>query len=232
MDIGKALTFITEDDDWIKKIVIGGVFALFSVLFIPIFFLIGYQIAIIRKVMNGEEHPLPEWDDWGQIFMDGLVLWIAQFVYALPVVLLSLCSMFIWLPAASDSSGDFGAAFSGAAIFGLVVLSCLVFLFAIALAFIVPALYIQYARSGEFGPLFQIREVVAIARENFVDILIVIVVSIAAGFVLGLVTWIPVCGWFILAPLGTVWIMAASAHLYGQIAAKTQGKQTETAYAA
>lgn len=225
MDIGKAFTFIPEEDDWIKKIVIGGVLGLFSFFFIPIFFLIGYQVAIIKNVMNGQEHPLPEWDEWGQLFMDGLVVWVAQFVYALPVVLLSLCSLFIWVPAATDPGGDIGDVLSGAAIFGLVVLGCLVFLFAIALVFIVPALYIQYARTGEFGTMFQVGEVIGIARENFVDILIVTVAVIAAGIVLGLVTWIPICGWLILAPLGTVWIMVATAHLYGQIAAKTGAKE-------
>lgn len=232
MDIGKAYTFIPEEEDWIKKIVIGGVLMLISFLFIPIFFLIGYQVAVVRKVMNGDEHPLPDWNDWGKLFMDGLVLWVAQFVYALPVVLLSLCSLFIWVPAATDPGGDFGAALSGAAIFGLVVLSCLVFLFAIALAFIVPALYVQYARTGEFGPLFQVGAIIAIARENFVNILIVTVAAIAAGIVLGLVTWIPICGWLILWPLGSVWIMIASAHLYGQIATKSTGKEAEVAYAA
>lgn len=232
MDIGKAYTFIPEEEDWIKKIVIGGILILFSFLFIPIFFVIGYQIAIVKNVMNGDERPLPEWDDWGKMFMDGLVVWVAQFIYALPVVLLSLCSLFIWIPAASDSSGDIAASLGGAEIFGLVVISCLVFLFAIALAFIMPALYIQYARTGEFGPMFQIGEVIRIARENFVDILIVIVASIAAGFVLGLITWIPICGWFILAPLGSVWIMIATAYLYGQIAAKMGGKEAGVAYAA
>ena len=229
MDIGKAYTFIPEEDDWIKQIVIGGVLALFSFLFIPIFFLIGYQVAVVRNVMNGEEHPLPEWNDWGKVFMDGLVVWVAQFVYALPVVLLSLCSLFIWVPAATDQGGDIGAALSGAAIFGLVVLGCLVFLFAIALAFIVPALYVQYARTGEFGHMFQVGEIIGIARENFVDILIVTVAAIAAGLVLGLVTWIPICGWLILAPLGSVWIMVATAYLYGQIAAKTGSKEAEVA---
>ncbi|MGD2049984.1 MAG: DUF4013 domain-containing protein [Chloroflexota bacterium] len=231
MDIGKAYTFIPEEEDWIKNIVIGGVLVLFSFLLIPIFFLIGYQVRVVKRVMDGDIHPLPEWDDWGQMFMDGLVVWVAQIVYALPVILLTLCSFFIWVPAATDPGGDIGAALSGAAIFGLVVLTCLVFLFAIALAFIMPALYIQYVRTGEFGPMFQIGEVIRIARENFVDILIVIVASIAAGFVLGLVTWIPICGWLILAPLGSIWIMIATAHLYGQIAAKTDGKEAEVAYA-
>ncbi len=226
MDISKAYTFIPEDREWIKKIVIGGVIALFSFLLIPIFFLIGYQVAIVRNVMNGEEDPLPEWEEWGQLFMDGLVVWAAQLVYALPVILLGICSMFLWLPAALDSGGDFGGALSAGATFGMVVLACLIILFAIGLAFIMPALYIQYVRTGEFGPMFQVAQVIKIARENFVDILIVIVAAIAASFVLGLVTWIPLCGW-LLGAVGTAWIAVATAHLYGQIAAKTDGKPVE-----
>jgi hypothetical protein len=230
MDISKAYTFIPEDKEWVKKIVIGGAFALFSFLFIPIFFLIGYQVAVVKNVMNGEENPLPEWEEWGQMFMDGLVVWAAMFIYALPVVLLGICSLFLWLPAVLDSGGDFGGALSAGATFGMVVLGCLMFLFAVALAFIMPALYIQYARTGEFGPMFQVAEVIKIARENVVDILIVIVAAIAASLVLGLVTWIPICGWLISAA-GTTWIMIATAHLYGQIAAKTDGKPVDFAAA-
>jgi hypothetical protein len=231
MDIGKAYTFIPEDDDWIKKIIIGGALALFSFLLIPIFFLMGYQIAVVKNVMTGKGEPLPEWEEWGQMFMDGLVLWVAQFVYALPLILLGLCSMIIWVPAIADADSGAGAALSGIAVFGLVVLSCLVFLYAIALAFIVPALYIQYANTGEFGPLFQIGKVIAIARENVVDILIVLVAAIAAGLVVSLVGSIPICGWLI-APVGSVWIMVATAYLFGQIAAKAAGKPVEVDYSA
>ncbi len=78
--------------------------------------------------------------------------------------------------------------------------------------------------------MFQVAEVIKIARENLVDILIVIVAAIAAGVVLGLVTWIPLCGW-LLGAAGTAWIMIATAHLYGQIAAKAEGKPVDFAAA-
>lgn len=219
MDIGKAFLYVNEDVDKIKKVAIGAVLTLLAFILVPILFLMGYEVAIIRRVSRGEAEPLPEWENWGELFMDGLVVWAAHFVYALPIVLVSICSLFIWLPAATDNE-----AIAGAGIFGIVVLSCLAILFALALAFLSPALFIQYGRTGEFGSMFSFREVVAIARGNFVDILLVIVVAIAANFVLGLVSWIPVCGQLIFAPVGFFWIMAATGHLYGQIATKANAK--------
>ena len=225
MDFGKAFLFVTEDSSWIKKIAIGAVFTFFSWLLIPAFFVVGYQIAIMRRVINNDPQPLPEWEEWGQIFMDGIVVAVAVFVYALPVILLSLCSMFIWLPTASGND-----VLAGGAILGVVVISCLVILFAIALAFMVPAVYIQYARMGDFGSMFQVKEVLAITRENVVNILIVFLMIMVANFLLGLLTWIPICGWFIIAPAGYFWISAATAHMYGQIAGGLDGKKVEAGF--
>ena len=51
MDFGKAYTYITEDEDWIVKIVIAAAILLFSgfLLFIPAIALYGYQVAIMRN---------------------------------------------------------------------------------------------------------------------------------------------------------------------------------------
>jgi hypothetical protein len=226
MDFSKAFVFVTEDDERVKKIGTGAVLTLFAWLVIPMFFVIGYQVAIIRRVMKNDPEPLPEWEEWGKIFMDGLVVIVAMFVYALPLILLFLCSMVIWLPAATGND-----VLAGGAVLGVVVIGCLVFLYAIVLAFIVPALYIQYARHGDFASMFRVGQVIAITRENFVNILIVILVTIAASFLLGLVTWIPICGWLIIAPVGNFWISVAVAHLYGQIAGGSDGEKLEAGFA-
>ena len=72
MDINRALTFVTDDDRWISKLLIGTVIIFFSFLIIPLFFFYGYIIQIVRNVMAGEKNPLPEWTDWGKLFKDGL----------------------------------------------------------------------------------------------------------------------------------------------------------------
>ena len=48
----------------------------------------GYMVGIIRNVMNNVAEPLPTWDDLGKKFMDGLILFAAGFIYALPMLIL------------------------------------------------------------------------------------------------------------------------------------------------
>lgn len=43
MDIGKAFTFVTEDERWLTKIGIGALVMLFSFLIVPIPLLIGIR---------------------------------------------------------------------------------------------------------------------------------------------------------------------------------------------
>ncbi len=228
MDIGKAFTFVTDDDGWIGKIAIGGVVVLFSILLIPIPFLLGYQLAVMRNVMNGEEYPLPKWENWGKLFIEGLYALAATLVYTLPIWILS-CIAILFSVFASDGSGT-GAGISVAGIF---VISCLILLASIALAFLVPAIYIQYVRTDEFGALFRFGEVIAIARENIVDILLSYLIVWAANLILSVLTTIlviTICGPFIAFLGGTAWIVVATGHLYGQIAAKSEGKKAEVAY--
>lgn len=230
MDIGKAITFIPDDDEWIGKIAIGGgiVFASTIIPLIPLIFLVGYQVAVAKNVMSGEEKTLPEWKEWGQLFMDGLVVWVAQFVYAIPIALLTVCVVLTSIALANSESG------AGAALAGTIAFSCLLILFAIALVFIMPALYIQYIRYGDFGPMFKFGEVIGIVRENFVDILLTVIVSIVGAIAIGVVSIIlviTVCGPIIAYAAGTAWLMISLAYLYGQIASRYSSEQAGTVFA-
>jgi hypothetical protein len=90
MDIGSSFTYMFEDESWIKKILIGGIVSL-----VPIvnFAALGYVVEVIRNVRDGRPTPLPEWDDFGQYFMNGLWLAIIGLVYSIPFLLLG-CIMF------------------------------------------------------------------------------------------------------------------------------------------
>lgn len=236
MDIGKAYLFVKDEEGWIGKIAIGAIIVFFSFLIIPIFLLVGYQIAVARNVLDGEEHPLPAWDNWGQLFMDGVVVSIAQFIYALPVILLGLCSWLVFLVPALGAGTDLETALAGGATIGFLAAMCVLALLSIALAFVVPALYVQYVRSGDFGSMFRFGEVIEIARQYLVDILLTILANIGAGLVLGVlitIASITICGGVILSFAGPVWLMVATAHLYGQIAGNVEGKgKEEAAFAA
>lgn len=217
MDINKAIKYIPEDADWVKKVIIAAVLSVASFLIIPGFILVGYMIRIIRQVMNGEWDGLPEWDDWGTLLKDGFFIFLAEFIYTLPIIIILIIGgVALGGFASLSDSGNMFALIGGV---GGILLLCLMFLFVIALLFLAPAITIQYAIKDDFGSLFRFGELKDIVTSNLSNILIVFVVTLAIGFVSGLLAGIPILGWIVAAAIGAATIFVIG-HLYGQIAAK------------
>lgn len=225
MDINKAITYVFKDERWIIKTLIGALVLFFSFLIIPVFFLYGYMIKIMRNVMDGLEEPLPEWEDWGQLLKDGFAVIVATLVYTLPIWILMCCSILFFIPAAG-TEGNAAEILAGIGVLAMVVMSCLIFLFAIALALISPAIAIQYAREGNLSACFRFSEVLAMTRDNIGDILITLLVIFGLSFALSLVGLIPFIGW-IISFLTSVYLIFVTGQLYGQIGAKIGGMPKE-----
>jgi hypothetical protein len=226
MDIAKAFTFVMEDERWVGKIGIGALVTLLSFLVVPILLLIGYSVGVTRNVLRGDSTPLPEWEDWGQLFKDGGSIFVAQLVYTLPFWLLS-CIGFV----ATVGFGGLAEASEDLAVAGLLttygLVACLSLLFVIALLFLSPAIVIQYVRTDQLGATFRFGEVIAIARDNIGNILVAflatLVLSVVLNLVLGVLSIIPCLGWIvglIIAIAAAPYISAVTGHLYGQIAAE------------
>jgi hypothetical protein len=221
MDIRKAIVYVFQDPRWLVKIVIGDIMVFLSVLIVPILFLQGYMIEIIRNVMRGEEHPLPEWTDWGARFKDGLNLSIAGLIYTAPLWL-ALCFSGVAVLPAVLSEGDLSDTTALLSVSGFSLMACLAFLFLIAYAVVAPAIAIQYAREDTLNSTLRFGEVFAIVREHLGDIILAVVVIMVLGAVLGLLGLIPLIGW--LFAVGTaVYVFYVTGHLYGQIGAKVGG---------
>ena len=132
MDIGRAVMFVFEDEDWLKKVAIGGVLML-----VPIFgqlLAIGYGMEIARRVVKGDPQPLPEWDDWGAKAMEGFMSMVIGFVWALPIILVAGCIGILSVPLAE--SGDEGG------ILFMILSLCvglIVLVYSLLMAFVAPA---------------------------------------------------------------------------------------------
>lgn len=240
MDVAKAFTYFTEDERWMGKLVIGVLVSLASFLILPAFLLSGYMVGITRNVMNGEKRPLPEWEDLGTLFMDGLSIVVASIVYTLPFWLLT-CIAFVTtigfggLSEATQISEDAVAA-GILATWGLI--GCLFLIFMLAFFFISPAIVIQYVREGSLSACFRFGEVFAIVRDNFGDILIAGLTPFAASFVLSIVVAAlnaiicigTVVGFLLSFAMGP-YLAAVTGHLYGQIAGKIGGTPPAEKYA-
>ncbi len=226
MDINKALTFVFEDERWLVKVLIGTGLMLLSFLIIPIFFIQGYMIRIVRNVMDGVERPLPEWDNWGEMFKDGLNLVIAGLVWTLPIWLAMCCSFLFFIPAGMSEGSDLGDIMAGLGAVTMMAMLCLVFLFGIALMFIMPAITVRYAQTDELSSVFQFGNIIALTREHLGDIIIAVVVIFGLSLVLGLVGIVPIIGW-IISLAASIYVTFVSGHLFGQIGEKMGGMGKE-----
>lgn len=227
MDINKAFRFVIEDTQWIKKVLIGALLTVFSFLIVPVLILSGYLIKIMRQVMNGEWDGLPEWDEWGELLKDGFFVTVAQLIYTLPFILLMIIGGLATSGFAAVAGDDAAGLIAG----GGFLLFCLMIIVAIAFLFLTPAIMIQYAIKDDFAACFRFGEIMDIIRNNLSDILIVFLVTVAAGVVLSMITGIA-SATVILIPVAILISMAfgpyisfVTAHLYGQIAAKILGNK-------
>jgi hypothetical protein len=235
MDIGKSFSFPFEDKEWLSKLGLG---AIISIVPILNFAWSGYMVGIIRNVMNNSADPLPTWDDLDEKFKDGLILFGASIIYALPI-LIALClplsaMAFSGLLSGNSDMKDFGQIIGeagGVLFFGLL---CVFALYGIALSIIYPAILIIFSREGTFASCFKFREVFDLISKNagpfFTAWALSLVGSLGVGLAIGIVNsiigWIPCIGWIasIILSFGSgIYISAVYAHLFGQFGASTFG---------
>jgi len=180
MDIGKAFSYVFDDEHWISKVLIGGL-----LIWIPIvnFAVFGYMIKIAQNVAQGNPHPLPEWGEFGDHFMRGFYVFVIYLVYLLPIFILE--GLFFCVTgglAAGSRRGEGGAA---AALLGLCLVPLIIIL-ALALSFVLYAALARYVATNSLSESFKFAEVIASVRSNFTPWLMLWLVSILAGLVGGL----------------------------------------------
>src|SRR5262245_5622387 len=87
LDFGRTLGFFFQDPNWVQKLIVGSLFTLLSFVFIGGVFIAGYAVRLIRRAARGETYPLPEWDDLGGMFMEGVMAIAAYLLHILPCIL-------------------------------------------------------------------------------------------------------------------------------------------------
>lgn len=175
IDFARPFTFVFEDPQWLMKIVIGGLFYVAAVFIVGIFFIFGYLGRMTRNIIAGNPRPLPEWDDLGEYFAEGLKLSLVVLVYTLPILLVT-AALVIPVIMLQGREGEDAAG---------VMLSCLMMaiiplgLFA---WLIIPAALVRgMAENRPFAAL-EIREVLGFIRGNLTNYLIALMIYILSSF--------------------------------------------------
>jgi hypothetical protein len=189
IDFGRCFTFVTEDPDWLTKILVGGLFMLLSAVLVGIPFVLGYWARTLKNVAAGKPRPLPQWDDLGGIFSEGLRLVGVYLVYAigLALVLGLVCGVVIVPFIALGASGavDEGTEGLFAALGGLgtLVLWAVIMLGSLAAMVYLPAAMTRSALRDSFSEGFAFREIARFIQANLGNYALTIVVYLVASFV-------------------------------------------------
>ncbi|MFN2149389.1 MAG: DUF4013 domain-containing protein [Anaerolineales bacterium] len=174
MDIGLAFSFPFQDPDWVKKIAIAAVLNLIPL--VGQIAVLGWTILLAKRVIAGEEHPMPDWDEAAEIFTAGLKAFVIGFLYALPVLVImfpaSLLGMF-------DNSGDSISIFE----IGMICLSCLIALYGLLISFLWPAAAGELAATDDLGTALNPGRILRLFRAAPGAYIIVFLGIMAAGIV-------------------------------------------------
>lgn len=204
MDFGKAFSFVFDDEDWIKKIGVGGLISLIPV--IGIFLVVGWGVEVTKRVIRDDAETLPDWSDFGGYLTRGFLVFLVAFVYMLPVILIQVCSSIPFLFENVDETLT--------TIFTIVTVcfGCLTILYSIAAYLVLPAAVANYAATGEIGAAFKLGEIFKMVRENIGTYALVLL----GGIIASLVSSLGVIACAIGVLFTMVYAMAINGHLWGQ----------------
>lgn len=105
------LAFPFAEARWRERFALGAalVLAAFVIPIIPLVFVYGYLLRVMRQAAEDDELSLPAWEDWGQLGSDGLRAMIVSTVALLPGVLIVLLgTVFYFLAITAVEAAPYG----------------------------------------------------------------------------------------------------------------------------
>jgi len=209
MQFGKAFSFVFEDKDWFKKLAIMGLISLIPILGQIV--LCGWMVDVIKKVIRHEPVTLPDLDFGGQLSR-GFGAVVIGFVYALPVIVLSIIQSIIMAATTGGMNSDSVDAMTGVVLVVSICFSILYFVYAIVLYFIYPIAFGRYADTGAIGDGLKFGEVFGLIKKAPGAIFIALLGALVASLIAPLGTIACVVG----VLLTMTYSSAVTGHLFGQ----------------
>jgi len=208
----EALNYPRNSDSAVKNVVIGGALLFLSFLLVPTFFVLGYVVRSLRHVLDGIEEP-PEFDEWGELFMDGLKAFAIGLAYSLVPTVIAIVAVVT----SGATLGLTGPGRSGGLVVGLIALGALALLTVVSLllVYVLPAAIVAWVRTDSLGAAFSPAElrVLAFSKTYATGWVVAVGISLLAAVISGALGAVLVGG--LLAPFITFYANVAGAHAIG-----------------
>ncbi len=178
LDLKENIVFPFSDPSWIAKTLIA---AACQLLLLPMPAVMGYQLAIIRQTANGEDDKLPEFNNFGALWMSGLMVSLVVLaLFGIPMVLVTGMTIGGAIAFGENSGG--AIALVAMLALGLVCLGSMV------LAFLMPAMLLRYAMTGQVSSFLDFSTAIGDIKVGFVDYLVIVLFPMVASLALGVVS--------------------------------------------
>lgn len=209
-DFGRPFTYVFDDPRWLQKVLIGGLFVLAGFFIIGWFFILGYAAKVARNVAAGADTPLPEWENVGEFFAEGLRMAGVAIIYVLPVFLIvgALVAPLVMVSALGYENEAIGALGSGM----ISCMYCLMVPLILAMKVLMPASLTFVAMEQRLGAGFEFGRILPFISNNIGNYLLSIVIYIIADFLQGF-------GFFLLCVgllFTTFWSILVTTHGFAQ----------------
>lgn len=211
MDFGRSFSYIFDDEEWVSKVLLTAVISMIPLLNLALY---GWVIELMRNMLDGYEHPMPAWTNFGDKFKHGLAYLVGALVYNLPIMLVFIPIAII--AAAMDNSAVEAV---GAAL--ICVITVGIFVYAIVANAGLYIGMIRYALNPELGVYLAIGQNMRIALRNVSALVTLLLFGLLVGLIFSVFGWIPCLGWLAALALGT----PVYSHLAGQAAIQIVGSE-------
>jgi hypothetical protein len=166
MDFGRAFTFFFEDEDWGRKLLMGALFGLIGLVTLGFGYavLYGWAIEISRRNLHEDNAELPAFDDIGGYFIDGIKLYLAQLVWALPMVVIWI--PFFIVPFLIEAGIVNEETFVGLSMLFFICIMPFALIFGLALSLGLPVQFGIFAATGSFKAVVNPKTIFNFVRAN------------------------------------------------------------------
>lgn len=219
MQTSKSFSYVMEDPNWMKKVLIGSL-----ITSIPVVEAItdGYQIQTIKNIQAGYRYPLPSWDDVTQYFKQGISLRLAIYAIYIPTFITTILAIFLTLTGIFGLFTEDRTLSNDISIMRLVgfkllipIIDIIVLMIVPIVLLVVPAMARRLADGESFFALFNPFTTLNLILSNFslyvtsrvVVIVVITLASIISAIVSGagaIIVIGPILGWLVIS-VGRFW---------------------------
>lgn len=219
MNIERGFRFVFQEKNWLGKVAVGGLIALFSFLIFPLLIYLGYLVEVTKRTIKDEPQLLPDWDNIGQKLANGFKLFVILLVYLVPFFILYFISFMQLTRSEIDGfrSREITALipmFIEAEFWGFsILLLFLSILYVILFLLILPFVVGKFVESESINDAFAISEIFSMLKNNLGDAVVILLLTVLLQFLASL--GVVLC--FVGVLFTGFWANVVMYYLYGEL---------------